>query len=354
MRDLDAELGEFRTALRSMLRARGVSRLTRDCLWTGGFDAELWSVTATNLGVQGLLIPAGLGGAGADLAAAAVAVEELESSLAPGPFRACLAATVALGAAPGLADDVLSAIAAGTAVVTFAAVPAAGGEVQVVDGRLDGTLPAVPHAGHAGLVVVLLPDADGATLCVLELDRPEMTGEPLRSLDITRPARRVHCSSAPVRATRLTPADTARVVDAITVLTAAEQVGVIGRVVADTVDYCRERFAFGRSVASFQGMKHQLAQLHCSAEQAVALLDEAIEGFGGDPARRRLRSLALRCYLGPLTVRVATEGLRLRGGIGYTWEYDSHLYFRRARALEHHLGDPYAARDELARELALV
>jgi alkylation response protein AidB-like acyl-CoA dehydrogenase len=135
-------------------------------------------------------------------------------------------------------------------------------------------------------------------------------------------------------------------------LLAAEQLSVIDRVLREDVSYLIDREAFGRKVGSFQAVKHQLAQIYCRWEQGVALLDHALTVFG-DPAVRTTAVDTVQCFVAPAAVQATTDALRLLGGIGFTWEHDAHLYFRRARAAESMLENIHVRRSRLAGALGL-
>jgi alkylation response protein AidB-like acyl-CoA dehydrogenase len=137
-------------------------------------------------------------------------------------------------------------------------------------------------------------------------------------------------------------------------LLAAEQLGGLRRCLDTIVEYAKLRVQFGRFVGSFQGVKHRLADLHCILEQAESIALHAVWAADEAPEELPLAAALAQAYVGPAYFRVAKEHLLLHGGIGFTWEHDAHLYYKRAKSAELLLGPQRGHRARLAERLGLV
>jgi alkylation response protein AidB-like acyl-CoA dehydrogenase len=310
-----------------------------------GHDPALWAGLA-ELGVPGLLVPVEHGGAGLELLDAALAAEELGWSCTPGPFLACTLATAALAAAGGdAATRWLPALARGEVIVTLA-LGEEGGEWEATavttrarNGALTGRKPLVPYAALADAILVAAQDDTGPGLWLVERGAPGLTVTALAGLDLTRRVDLVELVGTPgVRvASGREAIDRAR--DAGLVLLAADAYGGARRCLDMTVRYALTREQFGQPIAAFQAVKHQLADLAAELEPALSLWWYAAHAWDRIPERAERHAALAKAHLTDLydrTTRVCTE---LHGGIGFTWEYDLHLWFRRAVFDRAFLGD---------------
>ncbi|MFF4320353.1 acyl-CoA dehydrogenase family protein [Streptomyces sp. NPDC001568] len=364
-----AEQDEMRRTLREILGKRcGPDEVKAAARTAAGHDRELWQQLARQLGLPGIAVAEEYGGVGCTPADLALACEETGRALLPSPLlaTAVLAAPLltALGTAaqrsallPALASGELSAALAvpGPALATALALTgdnapgewAGGGRAGGVQARADtagapggwrlyGEVAQVLDGHSAGLLLVAAHTggfARGRTLLFLvREDAPGLVRSRQTTLDETRPQGRIQLRDVP--AELLGDADgeggvlsalaaTGRT--AATVL-AAEAVGAADRALARTVDYVRRREQFGRAVGSFQAVKHRLADLYVRVQAARSAAYYA----AWDPEQG---PLALAQALEALRV-TAGEGIQLHGGIGFTWEHDAHLYFKRAAADE--------------------
>jgi acyl-CoA dehydrogenase len=350
------DLQAFRDAMREFLAKRAPREHTRELVEQARTtDEATWLRAAGEIGLQGLLTPESLGGTGVGPAVAAVATGELGAALTIGPYLPTLVGSHLLGGAGDQAAELVRAVAAGqlALAVDWSSLhrPLAGSGAGN-DITLNATRPPVPDVLSADRLLLLVDDPAGTALAVIDLTDPTVRREPVRSMDVTRPAGRVVLSGTTPPIIAVTGAAVAEALDLATVLLAAEQLAIIERVLRDDVAYCLEREAFGRKVGSFQAVKHQFAHIYILWEQGVALLDHAI-AMMADPSERGPAVDALATFSGPAAVRATTDGLRLLGGIGFTWEHDAHLYFRRARADESLLENIHVRRSRLARALGL-
>ena len=302
-----------------------------------GYDPSLWG-DLVGLGVPGLVIPSALGGSGLELLDLALAAEELGYAATPGPFLGNAMATVALLEST---DDALRAhwlpqVAAGEALLTVA-IGEEGAqwdpervEARVVGGKLKGTKPFVPGATESDAILVAAAGEDGPALWIVEKDGVGVEIRELRVLDQTRRLQHVTFRGAP--ATRVVGGRVAmrRALDAGAVLIAAEAYGGSRRCLDMTLSYVMQREQFGQLVGAFQAIKHQLANLACDLEPALSLWWYAAHAFDrirDEAGRQAAMAKALLCDLFDRVTRECTE---LHGGIGFTWEYDLHLWVRRA------------------------
>lgn len=350
-----AEQDELRAAVRALLERHAPAAVRATVDDGRPHDPGLWHRLGTELGVLGLVVPEELGGAGAGHVERAVVAEELGRALLPSPF---LASSV-------LAADTLLALGDVDLVPTIAAGERTG-TVAVADGGRDGLLApgtgvtARPRDGSWVVDGRVSPVLDGDTADVVLVyahadDGPAFfatdggTRTPLRSLDPTRRYARLDLDATP--ATRLhgdAGAALARVRDLAAVALAAEQVGVMRSAVARTTAYVTDRVQFGRPVGSYQAVKHQCADMYSATEQADSAARAAAWTADHDPEALPLAAAVARVFVGPAAFSVANAMVLLHGGLGYTWEHDAHLHYKRAKADELLLGPPGTARARLA------
>src|SRR3954447_20899879 len=210
-----------------------------------GYDEALWKLLCEQVGAAALVVPEELGGAGGELADAAVVIEELGKALVPTPLLGTTLAELALLAADEPDADALERLAEGTSIgaVVFDALYVMNGDVaDVVIGVADGTLSRWTN----------------------------VVGHPATTMDPTR------------RLTHLEPGDTATIgtdpglADTAAILLAAEQIGAAGRCLDLTVAYTKDRVQFGRPIGSFQALKHRMADLYVKVQTARAVVDDAV------------------------------------------------------------------------------
>jgi alkylation response protein AidB-like acyl-CoA dehydrogenase len=302
-----------------------------------GHDPALWEGLA-ELGIAGLQVPAAHGGSGLELLDVALAAEELGWACTPGPFLACALATAALVASgnPEAEARWLPAIARGETIATFALGEegdewdAARLATRARGGTLSGRKPLVPHAAIADVILVAGQDDDGPGLWLVERGAPGLEITPLRGTDMTRRVDAVELAGVPatkVAAGRIA-IDRAR--DAGLVLLAADAYGGARRCVDMTVKYALTREQFGQPIGAFQAVKHQLADLVTDLDPALALWWYAAHAYDHLLDRAERHAAVAKAHLTDLYDRATRVATELHGGIGFTWEYDLHLWFRRA------------------------
>ncbi|RMI33468.1 acyl-CoA dehydrogenase [Nocardia stercoris] len=281
-----------------------------------------------------LHVPEDQGGQGAGLLTLAVALEALGRSLHTGPFvpvvltSAVLAAAGAAAEYPGLLDgSQLGAVALGATLT--------GGERDgglVVDGTLDGVL----GGDHADLFVLPVTVADTTRWVVLDRDQLTVTAQD--GIDVLRGNARVTAAGAVVEPGRILDVTAARVNSLAAVLLGAEAVGVVSWCVSTAAEYAKTRVQFGRPIGQFQGVKHKCAHMGISLEKARAVLWDAAHALDEGDETADYAGAVAALIVPDAAVTVAQDCIQVHGGIGFTWEHDAHLYYRRALAVRGALG----------------
>ncbi len=306
-------------------------------------------------GLLGLHLPEEDGGQGYGLPELAVAVEELGRALVPGAFLPTVWASAALAAA-GVTGKLVTGLADGskTAAVGLAAglagSPAAAGTGTAGTGEVPGALGGLVVEGESGPVLggaladlVILPvRTDGGEVWAA-IDAGSLDVTALETLDLTRPVARVRADQAVVPADRLlTGLDRRAVTSLAAILFGAEASGIADRVTRAASEYAKIRHQFGRPIGQFQAVKHRCARMLTATEQAAAAVWDAARtepdatGPGaagaGEPAGRQREFAAGVAAVVALDAAAwcAHQYIQVLGGIGYTWEHEAHLYYRRA------------------------
>jgi len=366
---LDEEQEELQATVRRFLADRSpMSRVRAVTETPEGRDAELWERMAGDLGLQGLTVPEAYGGAGLGQVELSVVMEELGAALTPSPYlaSAVLAATALLASDDEEARrDLLPGVASGTTVATLALAedgrgwdPGVTTARAVLDGGrwvLRGVKTLVPDGALADLVLVAARAGDELGLFAVEGGAPGLTRANLVGLDPTRRLARLELAGAPAR--RLVCEDAAgalaHTMDVAALALAAEQLGGLQRCLDLAVAYAKVRYQFGRAIGSFQAIKHLLADMHVAMELSRSAVRCA--AWAADEATDELpvaASLA-RDACSEAFFRVAADTIQVHGGIGFTWEHDAHLYYRRAKSSELLLGGQALQRAQLADRLAI-
>ncbi|MFF8872497.1 acyl-CoA dehydrogenase family protein [Streptomyces massasporeus] len=374
------EQDEIRRTLRELLGKRCRPEELRAAVDTpAGHDPALWTTLAEQLGLPGLALPETYGGVGCTATELALACEETGRTLAPTPLlaTAVLAAPLLLALGtdaqraellPRIASGALTAALAvpGPALATALALTghdrhgawAGGGRAGGVqarraeDGwRLYGQVDQVLD-GHSARLLLVAAHTGGfarsrVLLFLVRGDATGLTRARQTALDATRPQGRIQLRYSPAELLGDETVDTlpalVRLGDTAAACLAAEAVGAAGRVLERTVEYVGQREQFGRPVGSFQAVKHRLADAYVQVQAArsaayyaawaaaTEATDRAMATATATAAAREetAGALALAQALEALR-RAAAEGIQLHGGIGFTWEHEAHLYFKRA------------------------
>lgn len=359
---LDDEQTQLATSVRDLLGDHCTSARVREVIATDeGIDRPLWTKLA-ELGAAGLAVGEEFGGAGAGHVERCVVLAELGAALAPVPYlaSAVLAAdTVTALDDRALAEELLPDLASGqrTAAIAVAGADGTwGSSAESVHAARDGDLWRL--AGEAAFVVDG-PTADQVLVYAdhgwFVVDGGAVAWRPSTTLDPTRRIARAELVGTAARhiACPDPEAVLAAVWDRAAVALAAEQLGVMRRVLDETVDYAKARVQFGRPIGSYQAVKHACADLYAACEQAEAVVRHAAWTADHDPAELPVPAALAQVVLSGDAFDTAAAGLQLHGGIGYTWEHDAHLYYKRAKTSELLLGTPASHRALLAERLGV-
>ena len=337
-------------AIRELIKRRGDSASVRSAMrGTPRMDRDLWRTLCTEIGVAALPIPEEYGGAGATFAEPAAVLEELGSALSPVPVfgSAVLAtATILLADDADTSQRLLPHLASGERIAAVCWADATGWErigVRADAGLLTGTAHYVVDGEAADTLLVFASSGEQVTLHAVDTTADGVSVTPLPTMDPTRPLGAVHFDEAP-SATIAAPGDLPHRLRTIAwALLSAEQVGGAQAALDRTVEYTKARKQFGRTIGSFQALKHRIADMYVQVETARSISRAAVDAVvTGDPAADEL-AVAAHVYCSEAFKSVTGEAIQLHGGIGITWEHDIQLYFKRAHGSAQLLGAPHQA-----------
>ncbi|MBA9004764.1 acyl-CoA dehydrogenase family protein [Thermomonospora cellulosilytica] len=357
------EQRELRAVLRRFFADRSPSGEVRRLMATAeGHDPAVWRQMADQLGLQGLAVPEEYGGAGCGLRELVVVLEEMGRALVCAPFlaSAVLAAHAVLASGDEEARrDLLPGLADGTVIGTLAhtADGDAGGTAMTAEAdRLTGTVSFVLDGHVAGLILVVARTPRGPSLFAVDGDAPGLTRTLLSTLDQTRRLARLECAGTPARPVGPAGAGArilARTLDVAAVALAAEQLGGAQRVLEMSVEYAKVRHQFGRPIGSFQAVKHKCADMLVEVESARSAVLYAATVADEDPAELPMAAALAQAYASEAFFHAAGENIQIHGGIGFTWEHDAHLYFKRAKSSQLLFGSPALHRERVAKLIGL-
>ncbi len=346
-----------------------------------GYDDAVWQRICGEMYWQAIHIPEEYGGMGLGYVELVAMLEQMGRYLLCSPFYStvCLATNALLVAGSDEQKaEYLPQICEGSLTGTLAYTGASGrwgaDAVEATFRRdgdsyvLNGELRYVPDGHTAGLLVVAAraegsTGENGISLFLLPADSAGVSRSWLPTLDQTRKQAQISLANVAVPASALMGEEGAawpqlsRIIDLATVAVAAEQMGGTQQVLDITVDYAKERSQFNRPIASFQAIKHKAADMMLRAEAArsavyyaACVAQEAIEGSELAGELPEAASIA-KAYCSDAYFKNAGEAIQIHGGVGFTWEYDVHLYFKRAKASEHFLGNGSFHRERVAQLL---
>lgn len=360
----------IRDSARDFLRDQADFDRLRKTVDGAGWDRDLWSSFAGELGFAGIGIAEADGGAGLGAVELSLIAEELGRTLAPIPwFETAVLATTAIAEAGNAAQKsaFLSPIARGETIATLAMRDEAGrpipegiGPTIAKDGdgwRLSGRAHFAPFGAVADLLVVAAREAgssgwDGISL--IALPAADLAREPLNSFDLTRPLAHIDLDASVPADAVLGEAGTAglalrRTLAIASGILASEQVGGMQRTLDETVEYSKQRVQFGRVIGSFQAMKHRMADMKLWLEASRSAAAMAADAIARDAPDMEALCASARAYCSDAYLRIVADGIQLHGGIGFTWEHHAHLFFKRARATATLLDPPAHHRELVAR-----
>ena len=363
------EQEQFRAAIRRFLQEKSPSTEVRRLMDTAeGYDPEIWRQLSDQLALPGIPIPEQYGGAGFGMVELCIVTEEMGRALLCAPYfsTAVLAANAIVNAGTEAQKlSLLPDLAAGTRLATLAvtepsgrwdpqsielvATPSAegytlnGAKSYVVDGHVADLLVVAGRvAGTTG--------RDGLALFTVSADAAGVTRSLLPAMDPTRKLARIDFDG--VQAQRLgdgqggaTALD--RTLDQAAIALANEMIGGAQALFDSAVEYAKLRVQFGRTIGSFQAIKHKCADMLLELELAKSAAYYAAQAAATDDPEWPALACLAKASASETYLHIAAETIQIHGGIGFTWENDTHLWFKRAKSSEVFLGEPHYHRELL-------
>src|SRR6201996_8521636 len=318
------------------------------------YDRELWKGLAS-MGFLGVAIPEEFGGAGAGHLELCVIAEEIGRALAPVPFSSTVylaAEAILLAGSDAQKHKWLPAIAAGEAIGTLALFEGKGNpspqgiKLSASGGTLDGVKKPVPDGAIADFAVVAARTGPGGretdiSLFLVDLKAGGVEARTLTNVDPSRGQAELtfkNCKAEPLGAANQGWEILSQLLDRAAVLMAFEQVGGADRALEMGRDYALDRIAFGRPIGSFQAIKHMLADMYVAATLARSNCYYGAWALSTNAAELPEAAAAARISATQAFQHCAKNNIQVHGGMGFTWEFDCHLYYRRANATALSLG----------------
>ena len=371
------EQQELHDAARAFLADHSGSEQVRAAMASElGYDPEVWKRIGSELGWPAVIVPEDCGGIGLGAVELVALLEPMGETLLCSPFFAtvCLAAQAVLAAGiPAQRAHWLAPLAEGQtrAALATSEPGAVAPDVVTLEARREGGSYRLRGRkryvvdGHAADWLVVSARApgsegdDGVSLFVVPGDAPGLAREALPTMDPTRRQAELRFEGVVVGAeARLGEegagaAPLGRALDLGAIALAAECVGGAQRCLDLSVAYAVERVQFGRPIGSFQAIKHKCADMMVGVETARSAAYYAACVAAEERPELAVAASLAKAYCSETYYRCAAESIQIFGGVGFTWEYDPHLYFKRARASESLLGTPAWHRERVARALGL-
>ncbi|PZA13381.1 acyl-CoA dehydrogenase [Rhodopseudomonas palustris] len=327
------------------------------------YDRELWKGLA-EMGFLGVAIPEEYGGTGAGHLELCVIAEELGRALAPVPFSSTVylaAEALLLAGSEEQKQKWLPKISSGEAIGTLALFEGTGNpspaavKLAVSNGTLTGTKKPVADGAIADFAIVAARTGTSGretdvSLFLVDLKAGGVTAKALQNVDPSRQQAELTFAGAkaePLGAANEGWSILSRVMDRAAVLIAFEQVGGADRALEMGRDYALDRIAFGRQIGSFQAIKHILADMYVSATLARSNSYYGAWALSTDAAELPEAAASARISATQAFQHCAKQNIQVHGGMGFTWEFDCHLYYRRANALALSLGSQSYWEDQL-------
>ncbi|GHF50677.1 alkylation response protein AidB-like acyl-CoA dehydrogenase [Amycolatopsis bartoniae] len=357
------EQSELRSSVRRFLAEKSPSTAVREQMETvAGYDDAVWKQLSVQLGLPSLAIPEEYGGAGFSFVEQCIVLEEMGRTLYCGPFfaSAVLAATVLLKSGDEQAKSrYLPGIASGETIATLAFTDDSGGwsgngsGLSAADGKLTGHRNFVLDGHNAALVLATARTPEGLFLYAVDAHAAGLTATALPTLDQTRRLARLEFDG--VEAELIGPAEAAlaATLDVAALALAAEQLGGAQAALDMAVAYGKIREQFGKPIGSFQALKHRCADLLLEVESTRSAVIYGSWAVAEDADEVPVVASLAKAYASETFFHAAAENIQLHGGIGFTWEHDAHLYFKRAKASELLFGDPAYHRERLAGRIGI-
>jgi alkylation response protein AidB-like acyl-CoA dehydrogenase len=332
-----------------------------------GYDKDLWKQIA-EMGWHGTAIPEEFGGLGLGYLELCVIAEELGRALAPVPFSSTVYLFAEAVLAAGTDEQkkkYLPKIASGELIGTFARAEGAGAvtpksiRTTFKGGKLSGKKLAVVDGMDADFAVVLARSSDdagerGTALAIVDLKGSGVKRKAEESIDPSRKHAVIEFDNASAEALGKAGEGwsiAANVLNRAAIMTAFEQVGGSDSCLAMAKDYAMQRYAFGRVIASYQAIKHKLADMYVNTELARSNAYYGAWALSTNARELPLAAAAARVSATQAFDYASKENIQTHGGIGFTWEADCHFYYKRSRELGLSLGPQRTWKEKLVSEL---
>ena len=372
------EQQELRATARDFLAAHSGSEQVRAAMQSElGYDPQVWKQIAAELGWPSVIIPEAFGGLGLGYVELIALMEVMGGALLCAPFfsSVCLGANALLaGGTEEQKKEYLAGIAAGQTRATLALTEASGrwgaagieatarreGGDYVLSGKKSYVLD-----GHCADLLVVAARREGTTaeagisLFAVPASSRGVERRALPTLDQTRRQAEIVLRDVRVPASALMGNEgegwgaLARTLDLAAIALSAEQVGGAQRCLDMSVEHAKQRVQFGRPIGSFQAIKHKCADMLVQVESARSASYYAGCVAAEDGDELPLVASLAKAYCSDAYFHCAANAIQIHGGVGFTWEYDVHLYFKRARSTEIFLGDAAYHRELVARRMGL-
>ena len=316
------------------------------------FDGVLWAKMAEQ-GYTGIIFPEEYGGVGLGKVELILFMEEAGRALLPGPFFSTVALAGVVLDALGTTEQkkkYLAPICRGEARSTLAMLEASASwdpadvRIAAVNGKLTGEKLFVPDAAAADTILVVARNG----VFLVDAKAPGITISPMSGMDLARKLYAVQFKDTPAEKLGET-AGLSKALDVATAALVAEMVGGMQRVLDLTVEYAKMRKQFGKPIGMFQAVQHQCADMYLETENsrsAAYYAAWALEEHAPDAA---VAVSIAKVYASDAGRTVGNRGIQVHGGMGFTWENDVHLYYRRAKSSETMFGDATFHRERIAR-----
>jgi alkylation response protein AidB-like acyl-CoA dehydrogenase len=369
------EQEQLRDAVRRFMETKSASADVRRLMeTTEGYDTAVWAQMGNELGLQGLAIPEAYGGQGFTFIELGIVLEEMGRVLLCAPYfsSVVLAANAILNAGTEAQKaELLPGIAAGETIATLAftepngkwdaagitmeaagsgdAYTLSGTKMFVIDGHIADTVVVVARtAGSTG--------EDGIGFFVVDGDAAGLSRTALATMDQTRKQARLDFDG--VTATPLGEVGTgwpalSKTLDQAAVAIANESIGGAQKCLEMAVEYAKVRVQFGRPIGSFQAIKHKCADMLLEVESGKSAAYYAAWAAAEDNEELPVVASLAKAYVSDAYFHSAAENIQIHGGIGFTWEHDAHLYFKRAKSSEILFGDATYHRELLAQRIGI-
>jgi len=365
------EQREFRAVLRRFFEDTSPPSVVRRLMGTeAGWERPLWRDLNNQLGLCGVCVPEAYGGQGFGFVELGIVLEEMGRALVCAPFfgSAVLATGAILnGANETQKQTLLPDLASGETIAALAITEPNGRwdlrgiqtTASQVDGgyRLTGVKSFVVDGHTADLLIVAArrpgsEGEDGLSLFAVPADAVGVTRTPLRTLDPTRKLAKIELVNAEgelIGEPEQAAGPITRTLDQAAAMLASEMVGGAERLRESALDYANLRMQFGRTLSSFQTMKHKQADMLVDVELAKSAAYQAAQAAAEDHAEAPALASLAKAAASEAYLQTAIHTIQIHGGVGFTWENDTHLWFKRAKSSEVFLGDPAWRREQMMR-----